>query len=83
MTCERCHQDSLAIAWERQADPEDIYEHLQTVRIGELACTPEQQAGPEASDCLNCNRRAVHPADHTCRACHVDQRQYREGPAKS
>jgi len=76
MICVRCMSDATACAWETSKDAWDVYDRLTKERIGERACTPEQQAGPEASDCLACNRRAVHPVDGVCVACGVEQKKY-------
>lgn len=80
MICLRCHADAYACAWETGEHLWEVYDRLTSERTGERACTPEQQAGPEAADCLNCNRRCVHPCG-VCVACGVDQKQWKEGRA--
>lgn len=34
-------------------------------------CTPEQQAGPDATECPRCKRRTCHQYTNECMACHI------------
>jgi ribosomal protein L37E len=65
--CERCWRDAY--------DPHfgitdvDAYARLLAQRVGHLACTPEEHAGPDATRCARCLRRTVHQYAGTCMAC--------------
>lgn len=70
-SCEKCWGDSK---WEAHArglfhgDAENqltIYDRM----IKERDCTPEEQAGPYATECGVCKRQAVHQHVHICVAC--------------
>lgn len=44
------------------------YAALIARRVGPLACTPEEQAGPDATDCEKCGRRTRHQHTRECMA---------------
>jgi len=61
-SCEKCWQDA-------GGDP-GRYSQLLEDRGGLTGgCTPEQQAGPDASECPNCKRMTVHQHAHVCMVC--------------
>lgn len=46
------------------------YQELLAERTGEQACTPEQQAGPDARVCATCGQRTIHQhVQDWCMAC--------------
>lgn len=53
-SCEKC--------WQEAGGDADVYTRLMQVRN----CTPEEQAGPEATECPECKRRTVHQHCHIC-----------------
>ena len=55
--CERC--------WSMARGQADEY-HRQ---LAANQCSPEQQAGPEATDCPKCQRKTVHQYAKVCTAC--------------
>lgn len=61
--CEKCWRDAY--------DPH--YRATDTARYRELVasrtCTPEEQAGPDATECAACGRRARHQFTGECMAC--------------
>lgn len=59
-SCEKCWSDS-AVAREVYGDSE-AYRRL----VSERQCSPEDQAGPDATMCPRCNRRTVHQHAHVC-----------------
>lgn len=66
--CERCWRD----AHRGGAPGVDVaaeYALLLAARGGHLACTPEEQAGLDATRCERCLRRTVHQYAGTCTAC--------------
>lgn len=71
--CEKCWADAAmaeAMSGRCQADE---YRRLLAER-GPTGCTPEQQAGPDATDCCACERRTVHQFTGECMACHRETR---------
>lgn len=56
--CEKC--------WADAGGDSDEYRRLIEVRE---PCTPEQQAGLDASECPDCNRLAIHQHTGECMAC--------------
>lgn len=66
-SCEKCWNDAhrgpcVNVARE--------YERLLAARdAAGQTCTPEEQAGPDATECPVCHRRTVHQWTHVCVAC--------------
>jgi len=58
--CEKCWRDAGGNPYE--------YERLLVLRKGN-ACTPEEQAGDDATNCPTCKRRTVHQYAHVCTLC--------------
>ncbi len=58
--CEKCWRDA-------GANPAE-YERLLVLRKGN-SCTPEQQAGDDATDCPTCKRKTIHQYAHVCMIC--------------
>ncbi len=56
-SCEKCWQDS--------GGDQDVYAEL----IERRNCSPEEQAGLDATVCPQCGRKAVHQYVHVCMAC--------------
>lgn len=69
-SCERCWERSHVIA--RETGIEQTEEYRRLVLVND--CTPEQQAGPEASECPKCQTRTVHQHTHQCTACGWESR---------
>ncbi|MFA4971183.1 MAG: hypothetical protein WC683_01125 [bacterium] len=66
-TCEKCWADAHRDA------PEDVsarYARLIEERRGRQ-CTPEEQAGPDATVCPQCGRRTCHQWTGECMVCGV------------
>lgn len=64
--CEKCWADAfLAAHSESQAD---AYQRLLAERR-EHPCTPEQQAGPDATECDKCKRVTRHQYTGECMNC--------------
>jgi hypothetical protein len=63
-SCERCWTDS---ALARYMGDTDAYYQLVEQR-GPTGCTPEQQAGPDATECPRCRRMTQH---QHCQVCMV------------
>jgi hypothetical protein len=66
-SCEKCWADSRL----RQYSGEDLaYTNLvvERQRAGQV-CTPEEQAGPDATLCEYCNRMTRHQHCGVCMAC--------------
>jgi len=61
--CEKCWSDSYgdAAEYQRRISERNAQQHR---------CTPEEQAGPDATVCPTCGRRAVHQYAKVCMACH-------------
>lgn len=56
VSCEKCWAQSFSV--------EDYYELIKMSN-----CTPEEQAGPDATVCGDCGRKTVHQHAHVCMAC--------------
>ena len=68
-SCEKCWSDSASFAGDHSAD----YRALVKSRDASgHACTPEEQAGPDATHCPRCHRRACHQHVGNCMACGWD-----------
>ena len=59
-SCEKCWRDACG-------DP-DRYSVLMLERT-ENKCTPEEQAGPDRSECDKCGRKTRHQYTRECMAC--------------
>ncbi len=66
-TCEKCWSDAHRIRPERPKVEE--YSRLIDERAYD-PCTPEQQAGPDATRCARCDRMSRHQHTGECMACH-------------
>jgi hypothetical protein len=67
-SCEKCWSDSACSS--QYNDHASEYRKLMDRRDREgRQCTPEQQAGPEATACPKCGRVACHQWCHICMAC--------------
>lgn len=64
--CEKCWRDA-------HRDPylsvPDEYRRLLSERVGDLACSPEQQAGPDATVCAVCGFTTCHQITGECMCC--------------
>jgi hypothetical protein len=67
-SCERCWRDAGARAYSKQTSTSEEYQAL----IAARECTPEQQAGEDATECPKCSRRTCHQYCHVCMACNYD-----------
>ena len=68
-SCERC--------WELSGGNADRYAEL--IKVNK--CTPEEQAGREASKCPKCGRMTVHQLVNVCMVPECDYREPEEPPA--
>lgn len=67
-SCEKCWSDSATIE-----DHAGAYHKLLERRDREgKTCTPEEQAGPDATECPECHRMTCHQWCHVCMACGYD-----------
>lgn len=62
--CERCWADSGGDA--------DEYRRTLDRRVGTNRCTPEQQAGPNATKCVRCRNLTAHQYCRVCMLCGYD-----------
>jgi hypothetical protein len=60
--CEKCWRDAHT---DPQVDGVERYRQL----VKERNCTPEEQAGQEATQCPNCKRLSVHQITFECMSC--------------
>lgn len=63
-SCERCWANSRV---------HDNYREV--LEQNEGLCTPEEQAGPEATECEYCNRRTRHQHCGICMNCGADREE--------
>lgn len=68
-SCEKCWADA-------QGPYKDVVKEYSRL-VKERDCTPEEQAGPDATDCPKCGRRAAHQLCHVCMACGYDPKGVR------
>jgi hypothetical protein len=69
-SCEKCWRDAGCIAASKMTSKAEEYTKLITQRDKEgKTCTPEEQAGPEATICAICNRKTVHQYARICMNC--------------
>lgn len=59
-SCEKC--------WSRSRFADDSIEEYHRL-IVEMKCTPEEQAGPDATYCESCDRKTRHQDCRMCMAC--------------
>lgn len=64
-SCEKCWADSFTMSFSTGKDRVEIYQRL----VKERNCTPEEQAGPDATICPKCKRKAVHQIIKMCMNC--------------
>ena len=64
-SCEKCWARASAEAKERGGHQADIYCKL----VETEHCTPEEQAGPDATRCPDCHRKTVHQHAKVCVIC--------------
>lgn len=66
--CEKCWRDA-----HRGPDYSVAEEYARLIRErNDHPCTPEEQAGPDATRCPKCNRMTVHQYAHVCVLCYVE-----------
>lgn len=77
-SCEKCWTDAY-LAEQSGESHADAYQRLLTERRiasdgsgGRLGCTPEEQAGPDATTCFRCARRTGHQHCGVCMRCGND-----------
>jgi hypothetical protein len=58
-SCEKCWRDAHG----------DSKEYRRLISSGKVACTPEEQAGPEATLCPRCQRMTRHQGCRVCMIC--------------
>ena len=69
--CEKCWGDAYGFG-----DQAEKYRELLKQRAAEgRVCTPEQQAGPDATDCPKCKRRTLHQHCRICMNCGYNTEQ--------
>ena len=61
-SCEKCWADS---AYDRYFGDDQAYEKLLKKRNSHT-CSPEEQAGPDATKCPRCHRMTLHQFCHVC-----------------
>jgi len=64
-SCERCWSRALG-------DARRYMRIIQERDAAGLTCTPEEQAGPDATECPRCHRMAAHQLCRVCMACGHD-----------
>lgn len=75
-TCERCW--SAAYVAEQSGEGHyDAYRRL----LKTSKCTPEEQAGPDAARCPDCNRMTAHQHTGECMVCHRECRTFADARA--
>ncbi len=66
-SCEKCWNDSRRAEYEGDSM---AYQRLLRSRDAEgHVCTPEQQAGEDARECLTCKRMTIHQYAGVCVLC--------------
>ena len=65
VSCERCWGVARGRAWLNNTEQSEEYRQLILVND----CTPEQQAGEEATVCPECKTKTVHQHTKRCIAC--------------
>jgi len=66
--CEKCWEDAYLRMLTTGKSQADCYRELLDERR-ENPCTPEEQAGSDATRCPNCGRKAVHQYAGICMSC--------------
>ena len=70
--CEKCWRDAHR---GEQFSVADEYQRILKERdAAGKACTPEEQAGPDATKCRRCDGMTVHQHAGVCMACGDDQK---------
>ena len=64
-SCEKCWRDANRDPYGNVADEYDRLLHERAAR----PCTPEQQAGDDATECPRCERRTMHQYAKVCTIC--------------
>lgn len=64
-SCEKCWGDAFLRSMYSSKDQADCYSELMKERL-ENPCSPEEQAGREATECTACGRRTVHQYAGIC-----------------
>ena len=70
-SCEKCWADAHRPFADRSV-PEEYARLLETRDAAGHTCTPEQQAGPDATECPACHRMTAHQLCRVCMACGHD-----------
>lgn len=65
-SCERCWADAYGDPYKNH---QEEYHRLLKERVGSLTCTPEERAGPDATECAVCETYTVHQHCHICVIC--------------
>ena len=65
-SCEKCWRDSRWSDRFWDGKEPSPYRKLLAERVGEDACTPEEQAGPDAGVCPKCKRQCLHQITGEC-----------------
>lgn len=67
VSCEKCWRDA-------GGDPERYRELLNARDKAGTRCTPEEQAGPDATECPGCKRKTVHQLAKVCMTFGCEER---------
>jgi hypothetical protein len=68
-SCEKCWSDAYARTFENpRKSHSDHYSNLIKERLNN-PCTPEEQAGIDATICTKCDRKTVHQYTRKCIVC--------------
>ena len=67
-SCEKCWGDSYLRALTSFKDQSECYHDLIQERNSK-PCTPEEQAGSDASICPECHRKTIHQYAKVCMSC--------------
>ncbi len=72
-SCEKCWDDSRLDSERGLVEGETAYKRLLRAReAAGVSCTPEQQAGPDATLCEKCDRMTRHQHCRICMVCGDD-----------
>ena len=66
--CEKCWSDARVQAKISRRSVSECYQDLLGTRK-DNPCSPEEQAGPDATECPECNRMTAHQHCRICMAC--------------
>lgn len=72
-SCEKCWMEATELmkSHPTKTRSEIYYELLESRK--DSPCTPEEQAGLNATECNHCKRMTVHQYSHHCVICHKEQ----------